>query len=100
MNVTYHTTSVPSSSMTNWASADALLATMAQLPPQHPQRGQLRRQVIHQCLPEARREAARFRSTGESFDDLAQVAVLGLILAVDRCDRAAAVRSNTSPRRP
>ncbi|MCA1699822.1 MAG: SigB/SigF/SigG family RNA polymerase sigma factor [Actinobacteria bacterium] len=42
--------------------------------------------VIEQFLPLARRLAARYRHSGESLDDLEQVASLGLIKAVDRYD--------------
>jgi RNA polymerase sigma-B factor len=38
------------------------------------------------CTPWARREAARYRHGAESRDDLEQVALVGLILAVDRYD--------------
>jgi RNA polymerase sigma-B factor len=51
-----------------------------------PKRVGLRHQVICQCAPEARREAGRYRHTGEALEDLVQVATLGLILAVDRYD--------------
>ena len=53
-----------------------------------PERGRLRDEIICRCAPVAHREAARYRNTGEPMDDLNQVAVLGLILAVDRYDHA------------
>jgi len=64
---------------------------MVVLPCDDPTRVGLRDQVICQCAPEARREARRYRNTGEALEDLTQVAVLGLILAVDRYDPARGV---------
>jgi RNA polymerase sigma-B factor len=51
-------------------------------------RAQLRDEVICGYLPLARRLAGRFRNRGEESDDLEQVALLGLINAVDRFDAA------------
>src|SRR2546427_247810 len=48
------------------------------------QRDTLREQVVEAWLPMAERLAGRFRSRGESFEDLRQVAALGLVKAVDR----------------
>ncbi|MGW2718549.1 RNA polymerase sigma factor SigF [Streptomyces sp. NPDC001492] len=50
------------------------------------QRDTLREQIVEAWLPMADRLAGRFRSRGESFDDLRQVAALGLVKAVDRYD--------------
>ncbi|WP_406005895.1 RNA polymerase sigma factor SigF [Streptomyces sp. NBC_00637] len=58
---------------------------LATLPP-GPQRDTLRSQIVEAWLPMADRLAGRFRSRGESFDDLRQVAALGLVKAVDRYD--------------
>ncbi|MEV7073916.1 RNA polymerase sigma factor SigF [Streptomyces sp. NPDC093990] len=58
---------------------------LAALPP-GPERDTLRGQVVEAWLPMARRLAGRFRSRGESYDDLCQVAALGLVKAVDRYD--------------
>ena len=52
------------------------------------QRDTLREQVVEAWLPVAERLAGRFRSRGESFEDLRQVAALGLVKAVDRYDPA------------
>ncbi|MEU9184320.1 RNA polymerase sigma factor SigF [Streptomyces sp. NPDC048484] len=58
---------------------------LASLPPGQA-RDTLRDQIIEAWLPMAERLAGRFRSRGESFDDLRQVAALGLVKAVDRYD--------------
>lgn len=51
-----------------------------------PRRNMLRERVIERCLPLAEHIARRFSGRGESFDDLLQVARLGLLRAVDRYD--------------
>ncbi|MET7479392.1 RNA polymerase sigma factor SigF [Streptomyces sp. NPDC005648] len=56
--------------------------------PDGPRRDMLRDQVVEAWLPMADRLAGRFRSRGESFEDLRQVAALGLVKAVDRYDPA------------
>ncbi|MFE6822438.1 RNA polymerase sigma factor SigF [Streptomyces sp. NPDC057690] len=58
---------------------------LAALPP-GPRRDTLRSQIVEAWLPMADRLAGRFRSRGEAFDDLRQVAALGLVKAVDRYD--------------
>ncbi|MER6123943.1 RNA polymerase sigma factor SigF [Streptomyces sp. NPDC001795] len=58
---------------------------LATLPPGR-QRDMLRDEIVEAWLPMAERLAGRFRSRGESFDDLRQVAALGLVKAVDRYD--------------
>jgi RNA polymerase sigma-B factor len=50
------------------------------------ERDALREEMIRQTLPFAGRLARRYRSYGETTDDLEQVARLGLIKAVDRYD--------------
>ncbi|MER6423673.1 RNA polymerase sigma factor SigF [Streptomyces sp. NPDC001137] len=50
------------------------------------QRDTLREKIVEAWLPMADRLAGRFRSRGESFEDLRQVAALGLVKAVDRYD--------------
>ncbi|MEU5508783.1 RNA polymerase sigma factor SigF [Streptomyces fungicidicus] len=54
--------------------------------PACPEREALRDEIVEAWLPMADRLAGRFRSRGESFDDLRQVAALGLVKAVDRYD--------------
>lgn len=49
-----------------------------------PDRERVRTRVIEMCMPWARREAGRYFHGQDSVDDLTQVAILGLILAVDR----------------
>ncbi|MET8633024.1 RNA polymerase sigma factor SigF [Streptomyces sp. NPDC004096] len=51
-----------------------------------PERDALRDQIVEAWLPMAERLAGRFRSRGESYEDLRQVAALGLVKAVDRYD--------------
>ncbi len=48
----------------------------------------LREQLIRLCLPFAGRIARRYRGRGESFEDIEQVARLGLVKAIDRYDPA------------
>jgi len=64
--------------------ADNLLSNFRSLPPVD--RAHVRQRVICQCAPWARAEAARLCRGNEFGEDLQQVAVLGLILAVDRFD--------------
>ncbi|MEU8587686.1 RNA polymerase sigma factor SigF [Streptomyces sp. NPDC048664] len=54
--------------------------------PQGPERDLLRDEIVEAWLPMADRLAGRFRSRGENFEDLRQVAALGLVKAVDRYD--------------
>ncbi|CAL9285122.1 RNA polymerase sigma factor SigF [Streptomyces sp. R02] len=54
--------------------------------PDGPERDALRDELVRAWLPMAHRLAGRFRSRGESYDDLRQVAALGLVKAVDRYD--------------
>ncbi|WP_164555770.1 MULTISPECIES: sigma-70 family RNA polymerase sigma factor [unclassified Streptomyces] len=66
---------------------DALLRELSAQPPGQ-RRAALRDQVIRRLLPMARRVSRRFQRHGEDFDDLLQVASLGLIKAVDGYDPA------------
>ncbi|MFJ5532718.1 RNA polymerase sigma factor SigF [Streptomyces sp. NPDC093261] len=54
--------------------------------PAGPERDALRDEIVEAWLPMADRLAVRFRSRGESLEDLRQVAALGLVKAVDRYD--------------
>lgn len=69
-------------------SAEHLLKLRDELPPDHPDRARLRARVIEEHLPMAGRLARRFTGRGELAEDLAQVAALALIKAVDRYDPA------------
>jgi RNA polymerase sigma-B factor len=66
--------------------AGELIAALAELPAGHPQRAALRNRTIEAWLPLARHLANRYAGRGEPFDDLFQVAVMGLIKAIDRFD--------------
>ena len=54
--------------------------------PGDPERDITRGEIIRLCLPLADHIARRFTGRGENYDDLHQVARLGLVLAVDRYD--------------
>jgi len=69
-----------------WSTADEMLGRLVHMAPADPARAALRCRIICQCSEAARREASRYRNTGESIEDLNQVATVGLILAVDRFD--------------
>jgi RNA polymerase sigma-B factor len=45
-----------------------------------------RERLIERCLPLARQLAGRYRNAGEPYEDLVQVACVGLLKAVDRFD--------------
>jgi RNA polymerase sigma-B factor len=63
-----------------------LLRVRASLPDGHPDRFAIRTQVIEAHLQMSRRLARRYANRGEPLDDLAQVAALGLVKAVDGFD--------------
>jgi RNA polymerase sigma-B factor len=65
-------------------SPDELVAALAACPPDDPGRPALRERTIEAWLPLARNLARRYRGRGERSDDLIQVAVAGLIEALDR----------------
>ncbi|WP_436536462.1 RNA polymerase sigma factor SigF [Actinoplanes sp. HUAS TT8] len=64
--------------------ASELIAELAALPEDHPARPALRDRAVEAWLPLARHLANRYANRGEPRDDLHQVAVIGLIKAVDR----------------
>jgi RNA polymerase sigma-B factor len=68
------------------ATTQVLLAGMAQVEPAAPERADLRRQVIEDNIGFATRLARRFRDRGEPMEDLNQVAMIGLVNAVDGYD--------------
>lgn len=59
---------------------------LAALEPDDPHRKHIREHILELCLPLAEHIARRFTGRGEEFDDLNQIATLGLVLAVDRFD--------------
>ena len=71
---------------------EALLVRLAQLAPGDAGRGPIRTRVIEAYLPTAIYLARRFSGRGEPLTDLTQVAVVGLIKAVDRFDPGRGVR--------
>src|ERR1700712_5842777 len=60
---------------------------------------QIREQLVHRYLPLARYAASQYRRGSEPFDDLLQVASVGLLKALDRYDpvRGAAFSSYALP---
>src|SRR5919197_1479788 len=65
------------------ARARILLTRLSELPDGHPDRARIRERVIELYIPLAAYLARRFRNRGEPYDDLTQVAVIGLIKTVD-----------------
>ncbi|WP_067508281.1 RNA polymerase sigma factor SigF [Actinoplanes sp. TFC3] len=66
------------------ARASELMDRFVRLPIEHPARTSARERAIEAWLPMARHLARRYANRGEPLDDLVQVAVVGLIKAVDR----------------
>ncbi|WP_067678190.1 SigB/SigF/SigG family RNA polymerase sigma factor [Nocardia miyunensis] len=62
------------------------LEKMAALSADDPEHAWLREQIVDRCLPLAEHIARRYSRRGETYDDLYQVASLGVVLAVDRFD--------------
>jgi RNA polymerase sigma-B factor len=67
--------------------ADETLQRFCSATPSDPDRPRLREEVIAAFSPLARRAALKFQRRGEDMEDLVQVALIGLIKAVDRYDR-------------
>ncbi|GGN63493.1 hypothetical protein GCM10010112_22800 [Actinoplanes lobatus] len=77
-------TAVHDEAATSTDRASELISAMAALPAGHPSRPALRDRAIEAWLPLARHLANRYANRGEPRDDLHQVAMVGLIKAVDR----------------
>ncbi|WP_433604691.1 sigma-70 family RNA polymerase sigma factor [Dactylosporangium sp. CA-139114] len=68
-----------------------MLQRLHSLSPADPRRARLRDEIIELCLPAARHLARRYCASGEPVGDLAQVAAVGLIKAVDGYDPQRAI---------
>jgi RNA polymerase sigma-B factor len=75
----------PAALSTSSTGEEAIIA-MTALPAGHPSRPGLRDRAIAAWLPLSRHLARRYAGRGEPFDDLTQVAAVGLIKAIDRYD--------------
>jgi RNA polymerase sigma-B factor len=72
-----------------------LFGLLAALSPDAPSRPQIRDGLVEQHLPLVEHLARRFRNRGEPYDDLVQVATIGLIKSVDRFDPDRGVEFST-----
>jgi len=81
------------------AAAKALIAALADLPADSPDRPRVRQRLIEAYVPLAEHLARRFRNRGEPLEDLVQVACLALVKSVDGFDhsRGAAFTSYAIP---
>ncbi|AFU03104.1 SigB/SigF/SigG family RNA polymerase sigma factor [Nocardia brasiliensis] len=70
----------------SYENIEPLFEKIAALAEDDPRREPLRAELIERCLPLAEHIARRFAGRGENFDDLLQVARLGLVQAADRFD--------------
>ncbi len=73
----------------------ALFARMGELAADDPRRQGVRDALVEQHLPLVEHLARRFRNRGEPYDDLVQVATIGLIKSVDRFDTDRGVEFST-----
>ncbi|MGV9410719.1 SigB/SigF/SigG family RNA polymerase sigma factor [Nocardia sp. NPDC003693] len=62
------------------------LGKLAALDPQDPERARLREDIIAKAIPLGEHIARRYAGRGVEYEDLAQIAALGVVLAVDRFD--------------
>lgn len=72
-----------------------LLVTLGGLSPDDPQRQDIRKELATLHLPLAEHLARRFTGRGEPYEDLVQVATIGLIKAIDRYDHERGVEFST-----
>ncbi|MFQ6328968.1 RNA polymerase sigma factor SigF [Nocardia sp. CWNU-33] len=67
---------------------EPLITELAAVHADDPHREVLRQRVIERCLPLAENIARKFSGRGENFDDLLQIARVGLVQTIDRFDPA------------
>ncbi len=72
-----------------------LLTELAALPADDPRREETRNRLVTLHRPLVEHLARRFRNRGEPYDDLVQVATIGLIKAIDRYDPDRGVEFST-----
>jgi len=72
-----------------------LFNRLSTLPEDDPERHRLRDELVRAYLPLVEYLARRFRNRGEPYDDLVQVATIGLIKSVDRFDQERGVEFTT-----
>jgi RNA polymerase sigma-B factor len=77
------------------SSARELFVVLSLLPDEDPRRRAARDSLVQMHLPLVEHLARRFRNRGEPYDDLVQVATIGLIKSVDRFDTERGVEFST-----
>lgn len=65
---------------------EPLFLELSKLDAEDPRRAVVRDELISRCLPLAEHIARKFTGRGENFDDLLQIARVGMVAAVDRFD--------------
>lgn len=73
-------------SSSGYDDVSGLFVQLSATEPGSPRRAALRSELIRRCIPLADHIARKFSGRGEPFDDLTQVARVGLVHAVDRFD--------------
>ncbi|MET7767734.1 RNA polymerase sigma factor SigF [Nocardia sp. NPDC005366] len=76
----------PHSGNETYDDLEPLFTRLAAFEADDPARDALRQDIIERCLPLAANIARRFSGRGENFDDLLQIARVGMVQAVDRFD--------------
>ncbi|MGQ4599605.1 SigB/SigF/SigG family RNA polymerase sigma factor [Nocardia sp. R6R-6] len=82
------TTPARKSGPDSYENIEPLFAELAAVATDDPRRAALRAELIDRCLPLAEHIARKFSGRGESFEDLLQIARVGMLAAVDRFDPA------------